>query len=68
MFDCGLFFFFLYRIWHIHNLTLAAVVLLAHKNQNGRLQRMFEIGWSCSIMSLSYIMGQDIPLSICFFL
>ena len=34
MFDCGLFFFFfLYRIWHIHNLTLTAVVLLAHKNQ-----------------------------------
>ena len=31
MFDCGL--FFLYRIWHIHNLALAAVVLLAHKNQ-----------------------------------
>ena len=26
-------FFFLYRIWHIHNLALAAVVLLAHKNQ-----------------------------------
>ena len=26
MFDCGLF-FFLYKIWHIHNLALAAVVL-----------------------------------------
>ena len=32
MFYCGLF-CFLYRIWHIHNLALAAVVLLAHKNQ-----------------------------------
>ena len=27
------FFFFLYRIRHIHNLALVAVVLLAHKNQ-----------------------------------
>ena len=26
------------------------------------------IGWSCSIMSLSYFLGQDIPLPICFFL
>ena len=25
--------FFFYRIWNIHNLALAAVVLLAHKNQ-----------------------------------
>ena len=31
MFHCGP--FFLYRIWHIHNLTLAVVVLLAHRNQ-----------------------------------
>ena len=35
--------------------------------QNERLQRMFAIGWSCSIMSLSYFLGQDIPLPICFF-
>ena len=47
---------------------LSHTMCLCLVKQNGRLQRMFAIGWSCSIMSLSYFLEQDIPLPICFFL